>query len=287
MPNPEWSIIVHGGARDIPPEEHMPSRQVMLDALEAAKSILARGGEAIEAAEAAILILENCGIFNAGRGSVGRADGTVQMDASIMEGKQLKIGAVAGLHNTENPILVARSLLDETPILLTGHHADEYALSKGFETRRTRKGEPEHVHEAHDTVGCVIRDAKGNIVVGLSTGGLDGAMPGRVGDVPLPGCGFYADNTRAGLCFSGDGEKIARVMLAAETIHRLETMSPQQAVEDGLSCLDRVGGEAGCILIDRNGEIAWAHNSPHFAVAYQSGANGRAEVYLSQEELKK
>lgn len=283
MPDSGWSIIVHGGARTIPREEEAASRDGVRAALAAGREILMRGGDALEAAEAAIISLENSGVFNAGRGSVHRADGSVQMDASLMEGHQLRIGAVAGLVDTENPILVARSLLDDVPILLAGQHADAYARARGFPPRQAHPQTPP-AHGAHDTVGCVVRDAQGNIVAGLSTGGLDGAMPGRVGDVPLPGCGFYADNNRAGLCFSGDGEKIARVMLAAETLHRLEEMPPQKAVENALLCLDRVGGEAGCILIDRFGDIAWSHNSPHFAVACQR-AGGPPEAYLTRREI--
>lgn len=263
-----WSIIVHGGAGRIKPEKEEASRRAALDALARGVEVLRRGDSALMAVEKAIETMEKGGVFNAGKGSVTRTDGEVYMDASIMDGKNLSIGAVTGIQGVETPISVARLLMGEAPILLAGEHAVAYAKAQGFKI--DKKKPSSDPGPSSDTVGCVALDIDGNIACGLSTGGLTSRMPGGVGDAPLPGCGFYADNMRGGLCFSGDGESIARVMLAAEVLNRLEHMEPEDAIEDGLKLLDRVNGEAGCILIDKKGNLAWSHRSDNYAVAYQT-----------------
>jgi beta-aspartyl-peptidase (threonine type) len=131
----------------------------------------------------------------------------------------------------------------------------------------------------------VALDQSGRIAAGTSTGGLDGTLPGRVGDSPLPGCGFYADNAVGGVAFSGDGESIARVLLAARVMQALEGGQPPQAsVEASLTQLERVGGEAGGIVLDRRGRVGWAHNSSHFAVAWVADSMGGPSVRLRQDE---
>jgi beta-aspartyl-peptidase (threonine type) len=267
--NSKWSIIIHGGARTIKHDEEDASRKAATEALECGVGILKKGGSALDAVEASIQAMEIGGVFNAGRRSVHRSDTEMHMDASIMDGRTLAIGAVAGLQGIKHPISVARVLMTEPPILLYGRYAMDYALANGFKTE-TEKPAASSTGETCDTVGCVAMDKDGNIACGLSTGGLASRMPGAIGDVPLPGCGFYADNTRGGLCFSGDGESISRVTLASEILHRLEKMPPEDAIEDGLALLDKVGGEAGCILIDREGNLAWSHRSDHYAVAFQT-----------------
>jgi beta-aspartyl-peptidase (threonine type) len=115
-----------------------------------------------------------------------------------------------------------------------------------------------------------VRDSGGDIAAAVSTGGLEGTLAGRVGDTPLPGCGYYADNQIGGVCFSGDGERIARVVLAAKAMQALEAgEDPQRTAERCLRVLARVGGEAGAIILDRHGRLGWAHNSRHFAIAAQ------------------
>lgn len=278
---PEWSIIIHGGAKDIKPDEESSHRSEALRAVQAGASVLREKGTALEAVESAIKAMEEGGIFNAGQGSVKGADGKTRMDASIMDGKTLKIGAVAGLKNIKNPVSVARALMDEKPILIAGEYANDFAAQKGF-SEQGMSGSNDAT--PCDTVGCVARDHAGNIAVGLSTGGLSGTMPGRIGDVPLPGCGFYADNERAGLCFSGDGESIARLMLAADIFYNLEDGPAQGVIEKSLAKLERVGGEAGCILIDAEGKISWSHTSSHFSVACQTSDEETPSVYLRKEE---
>jgi len=266
---PEWSIIIHGGAKTIIPEEEKSHRIAAEAAVMCGVAVLRDGGSAIDAVEASIRAMEDGGIFNAGQGSVKRSNGQVEMDASIMDGRTFDIGAMAGLSGIKNPISAAKLLLRERPVLLIGQPAIDYALQKGAEIFTAEHSQSTATTPC-DTVGCVAMDRQGNLAVGLSTGGLTDAMSGRVGDVPLPGCGFYADNTRGALCFSGDGEGIARKMLAAEVMRKMEIMDSIQAITEALDDLKALDFEAGCILIDPQGEPAWGHNSSHFAIASQT-----------------
>jgi beta-aspartyl-peptidase (threonine type) len=282
MSEKKWSIIAHGGAKELEEDKRPACKQGVRRAVEAGAKILEEGGSALDAVEAAVLVLENDMAFNAGRGSSKRKDGEIEMDASIMDGKSLDIGAVAAIRNVKNPVKAARALLPEVPILLVGEHATAFARKKGLE-------EMESPAEGsgggcHDTVGCVAYDYHGNIAVAVSTGGLEDAEPGRVGDTALPGCGFYADNARGGLCLSGEGENIARVMLAGEIMTTLEQASSFEAIEMSLQRLKRVNGEAGCILIDREGKPEWSHNSMHFPVCVQTSRDVEPKVFLTKEE---
>lgn len=281
---PEWSIVIHGGAKTIAPHEEAEHRSAALAATVGGVTILEKGGTAVEAVEIAIKLMEEGGVFNAGEGSVSRSDGSVQLDASIMDGKTLDIGAVAGLVDVKHPISVAKALLRERTIFLAGDHANEFAREKGFDFTK-REPNSGSTSSGCDTVGCVALDCRGNFAVGLSTGGLTNAMPGRVGDVPLPGCGFYADNVRGALCLSGDGEFIARLMLASEILHGAQLAASEIAIKNALNKLEILGGEAGCILIDTKGEITWGHNSQHFSIGYHTSNQKYPVVYLSKSEV--
>jgi beta-aspartyl-peptidase (threonine type) len=133
-------------------------------------------------------------------------------------------------------------------------------------------------------VGCIALDENGRLAAAVSTGGLEGTPAGRVGDSPQPSCGVYCDNRIGGVVFSGDGEEIARMILATRVMHGLEDLPPQDAVEASLLHLERVGGEAGGISLTPAGELGWAHNSEHFAVAYTSSADPAVRVYLTKSE---
>ena len=260
-------------------------------ALAAGQELLEQGGSAVDTVEAAIRVLESDPTFNAGYGSDRNADGEVEMDAALMDGSNLAIGAVAAIQGVRHPISVARRMLGEPPTLLVGEGARRFAAAQGVELCEpgalipARQDGLEQKAHNHDTVGCVALDSSGRIASGTSTGGLDDTLPGRVGDSPLPGCGFYADNAAGGVAFSGDGESIARVLLAARVIQALEGgQPPQAAVEDSLTRLERVGGEAGGIVLDRRGRVGWAHNSSHFAVAWVTDSIGAPSVRLRQDE---
>lgn len=279
-----WAIIVHGGAKDIPPGQERVHRTGCLAALAAGQAVLEAGGRALDAAEAAVRALEDDPTFNAGYGSVLNASGEVECDAAIMDGKTLAVGGVAAVRTLRHPISVAAALLPEKPVLLVGDGAEAFAQARGAELcppgalAVERAGDP-----GCDTVGCVALDLHGDIAAATSTGGLTGCHPGRVGDSPLPGCGLYADNAVGGVSLSGEGESLIRTTLAARLMHSLEGVTPGAAIQTALTHLARVGGEAGLIVIDADGRMDWGHNSAQFAVAHASDQQP-ARAFISRAE---
>jgi beta-aspartyl-peptidase (threonine type) len=253
-----WAVAVHGGCKSIRPQDAESNRAGLQSALAAAVGILQHGGAALDAAQRAVEVLENDPTFNAGYGSVARSDGAVEMDAAIMDGTTLDIGGVCGMRGPGNPVRAARDLLRARETLMVG-------------ARPEPKGPPpESAVQAlvgGDTVGCVVRDGEGRVAAAVSTGGLSGARPGRVGDSPLPGCGFYADDGVGAVAATGEGESISRVLLSARVVFAMESgYPPQAAAERALAHLARVGGEAGLVVIDADGRIGWAHSGDQFAV---------------------
>lgn len=285
-----WSLILHGGAKDIPAAMDRANRHGCLAALAAGTAVLRAGGTALDAAEAAIRVLEDDPSFNAGYGSVLNSDGEVEMDAAFMDGATLDVGAVAAIRGARHPASVARSMLREPSVLLAADGARRFAAERGGELCdpasmiAPQQGPTDTSRLGHDTVGVVARDEAGNIAACTSTGGLPGCMPGRIGDSPLPGCGFYADNQAGGVALSGDGENIARMLLAGHAMRILENGDPQSAADQAIARLSRIGGEAGIILIDRHGEIGWSHNSTHFAIAYATSRMAEPRCFLAKCE---
>ena len=265
-----WALILHGGAKTIPLGQHAAHRRGCLSALNPGIEILALGGSALEAAEAVVRALEDDGAFNAGYGSVLNADGQIECDAAVMEGAGLMAGGVAAVSRIRNPISTAVAMLPDAAVLVVGEGAHRFAEEKSQVMCRPEDLMASSSHEATgcDTVGCVALDDQGLIIAATSTGGLSGSRAGRVGDAPIPGCGLYADNAVGGVAFSGDGESIIRLALAGRLMTTLETQSPDAAIADALARLERVGGEAGAIVIDVAGRIGWGHSSDHFAVAF-------------------
>lgn len=284
-----WVLIIHGGAKEIAPEAEESNRAGLLDAVRAGSRVLEAGGTAVDACEASVRVLETLPVFNAGVGSDLNVAGEVEMCSAVMDGRTLEIGAVSAITNARHPVSVARLLLPEKPVLLTGEGAEIFARDRGAELCGqselvTEKAERE-LESEHDTVGAVALDAHGNIAAATSTGGLTGAMKGRVGDSPMPGCGFYADNAVGGVALSGDGEDIARLTLGARIIGVMEHQDPQTAVEQAIGLMPRLGcGEAGAVAIDRQGRIGWAHNSSHFAVASIADGDEGPMIWLSKQE---
>jgi beta-aspartyl-peptidase (threonine type) len=279
-----WALIVHGGAKEIAPEKEKANRDGCLAALSAGAAMLREGGSALEAVEASIRVLEDDPTFNAGRGSVRNSDGEVEMDAALMDGAALDVGGVAAIRGVRHPITVARLMLREPPTLLVAEGARRFAEAHGAETCDPADLLLAAEDTGHDTVGCVALDVMGNLAAGTSTGGLEGSPPGRVGDSPVPGCGLYADNSVGAVAFSGDGESIVRRTLAARVMQLLESGPPQAAIEATLDRLGDVGGEAGGIVLDRKGQIGWAHNSSHFAVGIMTSEDERSRIYLRKDE---
>ena len=222
MTNAKPAVIVHGGAGPIR-DDSLPER---LDGCKAAAlaawDILAQNGSALDAAEAAVMVLEDNPLFNAGTGSTLNQIGNVEMDAAIMDGDLLRVGAVAALQRIKNPIKLARRVMEDgRHVILGSEGALMFAREIGFPECSPESLVVEHERkrwaEKHGTVGCVVLDANGKIAVATSTGGIFNKLPGRIGDSPLPGCGTYADD-RAGVSCTGLGEAIIRVVLGKTAI---------------------------------------------------------------------
>ncbi|MDQ6911956.1 MAG: isoaspartyl peptidase/L-asparaginase family protein [Verrucomicrobiota bacterium] len=276
-----WAIIVHGGAHTISEDKIDPHKIGCARAVDAAAKLLADRGTCLDAVEAAIRILEDDPIFNAGFGSMLNSLGEVEMDAAIMEGSELHAGAVASIRGVRHPISVARQVMDTPHALLSGEGARNFAKERSCELCAPE----EMIHEAmraeweasknmrgSDTVGAVALDIFGNFAAGTSTGGLMHKMPGRIGDSPLIGLGLYADNMAGACSLTGDGESIMRLALAHRIVSAMcDGEDADRAAEEAIAVMARrVGGEAGCIVLDRQGRIGLAHNADNLAHAYRT-----------------
>ena len=292
------AIIVHGGAWDIPAalhEEHLAGCRA---AAERGWAILSGGGTALDAVEAAVRIMEDHPVFDAGRGSHLNADGVVELDAGMMDGATLAAGAVAAVRRIANPISLARRVLHESPhVFLVGSGAERFAEQAGiplcdpadlvvprelslWENKRA-EAEPRPTGAEFqegadaigaDTVGAVALDEQGNLAVANSTGGTFFKQPGRVGDTPIIGCGLYADNTLGAAACTGWGEQIMKTVLAKTTTDHIALLgSARDAAHVALAYFrHRVGGLGGVICISPGGQIGFAHSTPYLAHAYRS-----------------
>ena len=279
------ALIVHGGA-GADPGGREELRGGMRDAVAAGWRALAQGGTALDAVEAAVRSLEDHPRFNAGRGSVLSAAGTVETDASIMEGDRLRNGAVAAVSGVRNPVTLARRILD------AGRHS--LFAGPGALARAEQLGVPlcdpgELVTEQQrrrlaalqaGTVGAVALDRFGTIAAATSTGGMPGKLPGRVGDSALIGCGTYAESPLGGVSCTGDGEAIIRVTLARRTLEILKSVGdPGQACEVALSVLvEEGGGQGGLILVDWRGRVGWARSTTLMPVGIMSPRHPEPEL---------
>jgi len=288
-----WALIVHGGAKPDDPAEHQANRDGVLQALAAGRAVLEAGGEAVDAVVAAIRTMETLPLFNAGRGSAPNDEGGIEMCSGLMDGRNLAVGAVGAIRCVAHPVEVARSLLAEKEVLLVADGALRFAKEKGHATVSEDYLKPEEearsrAEAVHDTVGAVALDSGGNIAAGTSTGGLDGQKVGRIGDSPMPGSGYYADNHVGGIAFSGDGETIARLALASRVIGSFEHgEEPDSAIARAVAMLPGAGGaeaDGGGIAILKDGRLGWAHNSPIFAVAYISSDMNAPKAFLRKDE---
>jgi beta-aspartyl-peptidase (threonine type) len=300
----QWSLVLHGGSgvidrADLKPDQDRAYRGVLAKAAEAGAAVLRAGGAAPDAVEAAIRILEDDPLFNAGRGAVFTADGRNELDAAIMDGATLEAGAVAGVTRVKNPISAARAVMERSPhVLLIGEGADAFAAAEGlarvdpsyfFVERRWRALERQlardglpiparpagasrdetHAALAHDegkrgTVGVVARDVRADIAAGTSTGGTTGKRWGRVGDSPLIGAGTYADNRSAAVSGTGEGEYFIRLSVARAIAALVELKGlPLQAAVDQVIQRDltALGGQGGVIAVTPDGQMAWSFNT--------------------------
>ena len=289
-------IIIHGGAKTISEDKIAANQAGCLAAVEAGWAVLSEGGSAAAAVETAIRVLESDQTFNAGFGSTLNSEGEVEVDAAMMEGATLSWGAVAAVQGVRHPISAARRIMEEKPRLLVARSGERFALEHGLEVcakedliseeQQQEWEEEAEVLDRPNTVGCVALDVNGNLVAGTSTGGTTGQPQGRVGDTALVGCGLYADNRLGACSTTGDGESIIPVVLAKTAIDALAgERHPNEAAQHAIDTLiDRVTGEAGCILIDRLGRIGWAYNSDDMAVAYMTTELSEPAVFTRKDQ---
>jgi beta-aspartyl-peptidase (threonine type) len=243
-PAPKWSIAIHGGAGTLTrtamtPEKEAEYEAALQRALDAGAKVLADGGSAVDAVKAAIILMEDSPLFNAGKGAVFTWDGTNELDASIMDGRDRSAGAVAGVKTVKNPILLADTVRTQSEhVMLMGAGAEAFAAEKGFavtppeyfatparrealERMKAKQLSALDVDHKFGTVGAVALDLEGNLAAGTSTGGMTGKRWGRVGDAPLIGAGTYADNRACAVSATGWGEYFIRVGVAHEICARL------------------------------------------------------------------
>jgi beta-aspartyl-peptidase (threonine type) len=270
-------LLVHGGAGALADDEVAARLAGCRAAAFQGWEVVKRGGSAIDAVQKAVEVLEDDPLFNAGTGSVLNAQGLLQLDASIMEGRGHAAGAVAAITGFRHPIQIARRLLDDgRHVLLVGEGARRFAVEAGIiecpeealivERRRRRWT------ERHGTVGCVAVDLRGRTAAATSTGGIPDAPPGRVGDSALIGCGTYATELGAVSC-TGLGEAIIRVGLARTALELLAAgREPAVAAAEAVAHLAAVtSAEAGLIVVDRHGRAGHARNSRHMPVCRIAG----------------
>lgn len=286
--------MIHGGAWDIPGDAVESHKKGVLAAVKETWDLLLSGGSAVDAVECAIRSMEDDETFDAGRGSFINEVGEVELDASIMDGRDLRAGAIAAVQHVRNPIVLARKVMEESEhILLVGMGATRFAREHGLKTcsqdelitdrelqrwrdAQTKKKKPvkntfRRRKTAGDTVGAVALDKKGNIASGTSTGGTPNKYPGRVGDSPLIGIGTYADNAIGAVSTTGWGESMIKVVMAKTVIDLLERNGgdPEKAVKAGIAHLKRkVNGYGGLIALNTRGKIGIAFNTPRMARGY-------------------
>jgi len=275
------TLIVHGGAGADPAEGRDELRAGIREAVLSGWKVLLGGGTALDAVEYAVRSLEEHPRFNAGRGAVLTTDGTIELDASIMEGDRLQAGAVGAVTRIANPVTLARKILEDgRHVLLVGDGALAFARRVGVsECDPAELITERQLRRSHErgagTVGAVALDLHGTIAAATSTGGIAGKLPGRVGDSGLIGCGTYAESTIGGVSCTGDGEAIIRVVLARRALDILKAMDdPEHAAQVAVDVLVQEGkGEGGLILLDWRGRVGRAHSTPFMPVGWISPAH--------------
>ena len=328
QPGHHWAIVLHGGAGVIErsklgPEGDKAYRAGLKAAVEAGSKVLDRGGAALDAVEAAIQVLEDDPLFNAGRGSVFTSEGKNEMDSAIMDGATLKAGSVAGATHTRHPISLARTVMEKSPyVMMIGAGAEALGERNGLEQeppsffftesrwqslvkQLTKEGKPipprpagvpaagkvepvAQLDEGSDThlygtVGAVALDRQGNIAAGTSTGGLQGKMPGRVGDSPIIGAGTYASNQSCAVSATGTGEYFIRLGIARQVCNLVQFrgMNVQQAANEVIHKeLDALHGDGGVIALSGDGQLTWSFNTPGmFRARLAEGGTVQMGVY--------
>jgi len=299
-----FAIAVHGGAgtlfrHDTSTEQERAYRAGLGDALDAGYALLERGASSLDAAIAAVCVLEDNPLFNAGCGAVLTRDGAAELDASVMDGRTLKAGAVTGLKHVKNPVALARRVMDHSPhVMLVGAGAEEFARLQGVEQvsneyfrtpvrqaqlHRLLAGAAEKENDlvAFGTVGAVALDTHGNVAAATSTGGMTGKRWGRVGDSPIIGAGTYASNSSCAVSATGHGEFFIRSVVAHDICAQVEYLKLPlaQAVSNVLAKMKALGGNGGVIAVDPGGGIVLDFNSVGMFRGQRTSA-GKNEVSI-------
>ena len=318
----KYGLVIHGGAgvirrNEMPPALEAQFRAKLAEALAAGYARLEDGDPALDAVTAAINVLEDCPLFNSARGAVLNADGLCELDASIMSGRTLEAGAVAGLNHIKNPINLARDVMEKSAhVMMAARGAEKFAQSLGYELvpndyfqtdlRRAQLAKARAqetagpaafdrhgrvtfatvddnylLHEAKfGTVGCAALDHEGNLAAGTSTGGMTNKKFGRVCDSPIIGAGTYANNATCAISCTGWGEFFIRVSAAHDVSARMEYTgaSLQEAATATLARVSRLGGNGGLIAIDARGQVTMEFNSPGM---YRAGRVGGGQPLVA------
>lgn len=316
-----YVLVLHGGAGtilkgDMTPEEEAAYRQKLQEALTAGSNILKNNGSSLDAVEAAINILEDSPLFNAGKGAVFNAKGKNELDASIMDGNTLMAGAIAGVHHIKNPISLARLVMEKSPhVMMAGDGAEEFAQQQGiklmpeeyfyYEKRfqqlqkiKQKEAEQDSLKSKNmnfyykpfgdskfGTVGAVALDKAGNLAAGTSTGGMTNKKFGRIGDTPIIGAGTYANNRTCAVSSTGYGEYFIRGVVAYDISALMEYkgLSLKDAANEVINKkLAAMGGTGGVIALDRNGNFTMPFNTEGMYRAYIK-EDGSTEILIYKD----
>ena len=287
------AIVIHGGAgwfSNMSPDEIKDLKKGLKMAADKGFDILENGGSSVDAVEAAIIILEDNPLFNAGRGSVYTSEERQEMDASIMTGKDNEAGAVSSVTTVKNPISLARHVMEETPhVMFTSSGAEKLARDNNIEqVEQSYFANPDRLkslkkaqENKKGTVGVVAIDKNRVITAGTSTGGMTNKAPGRVGDSPIIGAGTWVENNSCGVSATGHGEYFIRFSVAKEICvkARYQNKSIQQASTEVMNQLKEIGADGGVIVMDNKGNYAFAFNTPAMARAYKDASSEVIKIY--------
>ncbi|VXC88553.1 isoaspartyl peptidase/L-asparaginase family protein [Sphingomonas sp. AX6] len=309
---PQWTLVIHGGAgvlerENMTAEREKAARDGLDRALAAGEAILAKGGSALDAVQAAVTVLEEDPHFNAGRGAVFTYEGTNELDASIMDGRTRAAGAVAGVTHTKSPIALARRVMEDSPhVFLAGEGANIFSREKGLEqvdpswfATPERREQLERmkanqggsaswfdVDMKYGTVGAAALDANGHVAAATSTGGVTGKRWSRIGDSPIIGAGTYADDRACAVSATGAGEYFIRAGVTHEICARVrmkgETL--QAAADAVMAEVKEMGGTGGVILTGPTGEMAWSYNTSGMYRGKVSAGGKRMTAIYGDEE---
>ena len=304
-----YTLVIHGGAGNITPA-NLPAVKAaefeakLAEVLRHGDSILKAGGTSLDVVEYCVRMMEDCPLFNAGKGSVFNADGKNEMDAAIMDGKTGLAGAVAGVTTIRNPITAARAVMEKSNhVMLSGKGAETFATEQGLEIvppeyfftqprwdsylkAKSRNDSIENIDKKHGTVGCVAVDIYGNLAAATSTGGMTYKKYGRIGDSPIIGAGTYADNKTCAVSGTGHGEFFIRNMVAYDiaALIKYKGLSVAEAAEVVVMYkLKKQGGDGGIIAVDKSGNVAMPFNTPGMFRGYIK-SDGEMKVAMFGEK---